>query len=451
MAKGVEELKKYVENLISFGKSKKQIAQICLNSKEYSDISDSVKTEIIEEIVFSHPNYGTIQKIMRSDIVCDISGNDASLHVLDPDYKDVMIISKQTLADLFNSKMKIKNKIYMAKFEYQPLKSHRLIKNSDGTVTYNTYDPPFWMEDYFFSNGARSIPKVSKMPKMYDKFLKHFVNGDQESYDYIVKWTANALQDRNYCILATIGTQGIGKGVLGSIFKMLFGKNNFHAGADRMFKGTFNYQIANKRMVYCDEILIKSKEEEDKLKLVVNDSIEIERKGYDAEEIQNYANFYISSNNLDAIKITADDRRFSIVDLTDKKLMTVMSKKEIESLLYPENIEKLAHYLWHYKVNSDEMLQVFKSRRTEMVRANSLKEWEEWFVFNYCADNAGKTKKWMEVKSDIQDEFPFVIGRARLQNLMQIYPECFKLKCTTEDGKQSVWVVEFKKGAMYEI
>ena len=289
------------------------------------------------------------------------------------------------------------------------------------------------------------------MPTLYDKFLKHFVNEDKESYDYIVKWTANALQDRNYCILTTIGTQGIGKGVLGSIFKMLFGKKNFHAGADRMFKGTFNYQIANKRMVYCDEILIKSKEEEDKLKLVVNDSIEIERKGYDAEEITNYANFYISSNNLDAIKITADDRRFSIVDLTDKKLMKVMNKKEIESLLYPENIKKLAHYLWHYDVNSDEMLQVFKSRRTEMVRANSLKEWEEWFVFNYCSEHAGKTKKWMDVKSDIQDEFPFNVGRTRLQNLMHIYPECFKLKCTTDGDKQSVWVIEFKKGAVYEV
>lgn len=451
MAKGIEALKKHVNNLISFGKSDKQILQALTSSKEYEDIGESTIKKVVFEVVKEHPNYGTIQKIMRSDLVTDISGTDNSVHILDPDFKDVMGVGKQTLSDLFNSKFNIKSKIYMARFEYQPLKSHRLIKNDDGTVTYNTYDPPFWMEDYFYSNGKKAIPRIYKMPKIYHAFLTHFVDGNEDSYDYIVKWLANSIQDRNYCILTTIGSQGIGKGVLGGIMKELFGKKNFHGGTDRMFKGTFNFQIANKRMVYCDEILIKSKEEEDKLKLVVNDSIEIERKGHDVEEISNFANFYISSNNLDSIKLTADDRRFSIVDLTDKKLLTVMSKKDIGHLLKHDNIRQLAYYLWHYKINSDEMLKVFKSKRTELVRANSLKEWEEWFVFNYCKDNAGKTKEWMTVKSEIQDEFPFNVGRTRLQNLMQIYPECFRIKCTTDKNKDSVWVVEFKKGAKYEI
>ena len=450
MSRGIEDLKKYVNNLIAFGKSKKEILQICAAKEDFDCLGDGLREEVVQDVIAEHPNYGIIQKIMRSDLVCDLSGADVGVYVLDPDFKDVMCIGRQVLADLFNSKMNIKSKIHMARYEYRPLDCKRLIDNKDGTVTYNTYIPPFWLEDSFYSNGKKKIPVVTELPKIYKVFLDHLVGGDSKSFDYVIKWMANAVQDRNYCILTTIGNQGIGKGVLGNIMRELFGKKNYHGGSDRMFKGTFNYQIANKRLVYCDEIGIRDKEEEDKLKLVVNDTIEIERKGHDVEEINNYANFYISSNNLDSIKLTADDRRFSIVDLTDKKLLTIMSKKEIGDLLDLDNVKQLAYFLWNYKIDKNEMLKVFKSRRTELVRANSLKEWEEWFVFTYCADNANKTKKWMDVKSDIQDEFPFNVGRARLQGLMQIYPECFKITCTNYKDEKNVWVVQIKKGAIYE-
>jgi hypothetical protein len=50
---------------------------------------------------------------------------------------------------------------------------------------------------------------------------------------------------------------------------------------------------------------------------------------------------------MDAVKLSADDRRFSIVCLTEKKLIEVMRSDEIKALTMPENIDKLARYLYY--------------------------------------------------------------------------------------------------------
>ena len=202
--------------------------------------------------------------------------------------------------------------------------------------------------------------------------------------------------------------------------------------------------MANKRLVYCDEIYIKNKEDEDKLKLVVNDNLEIEKKGIDAKEIKNYANFYVSSNNMDALNLTADDRRFSIIDLTDTKLTETMSIDEINSLLLPSNITELAKYLWHFKVDKQAMLRVFISDRTEEVRSNTLKEWEEWFIFKFCPDNSGKEYEIWEAGESVKEQFGYSvrIGRSRFQDLNKKYPDIFKVYCKSLDNNSRKWVLE---------
>jgi hypothetical protein len=216
-----------------------------------------------------------------------------------------------------------------------------------------------------------------------------------------------------------------------------------------MFKGKFNSQIMNKRLVYCDEISIRNKEDEDKLKLVVNDFIEVERKGIDAEEISNYANFYISSNNLDAIKLSGDDRRFSIINLTDIKLIEIFNDKEIKELLEQKNIDKLAQVLYYRKVDKEGMKKVFISERTRLVRESALKEWEDWFLTEYCVDNAGRSIKQKTVSDDVEDQFgskfrPSRTSFDKLRNLLPPDQRIFEIKKKSIDGKQ-VWCITFKE------
>lgn len=440
MAKGLADLKRFIIKLIKLGHSKADILSLISSKNEYSSFEDSMEF-ILNDVIAEYPNYGLTRSILRSDLIIDKKGDDNLVKILDHKYRRIDIIHIQRLQKLFDPKFDIFSRIYIAEYEYLPYDCGLLIQNDSGTYSFNTYQPPKWQEDYFYSKGQEVI-KPCKLPKIYDNFFKHLVNDHKESYDYLIKWLANGLQYRNYCILTTIGKQGIGKGVLGEIMRRLFGKHNFYQGSDRMFKGVFNSQIADKRLVYCDEISILHKEEEDRVKLVVNDFIEIEKKGIDAIEKKNYANFYVSSNNMDSISLTADDRRFSIIELTDKKLNKIMSDTQIKNLFHDDNIEKLAKFLWNFKVDREEMTNVFMSERTEEVRASSLKEWEDFFVFRFCAKNKGTSLEVFEAGEEIKNQFGFStrVGRSRLAELSKKYPDVFEVKKVREDGNQ-VWKV----------
>ncbi len=436
----IDECQRLCIKYIKFGYDEVNL-RVLLSHK--SDYDERTINNIVSDAIKSYPNYGLIQKIVRSKLVCDVNGEDQRVMVLDSAYRKISSIHRQRLGELFDAKYDFKSRIYTAEYEYKPFDPGLLLENEDGAYTYNTYVPPKWLEDWFYSDGKIEPKKEDKMPKIYHDFLMHLVGNNKRSYDYIVKWIANGLRRKNYCILATIGKQGIGKGVLGEIMRLLFGKENSYAGSDRMFKGTFNAQISNKRLVYCDEIFIKEKEDEDKLKLVVNDNIEIEKKGIDAKEIKNYANFYVSSNNMDSINLTADDRRFSIVDLTDLKLVEIMTPDHIKLLLDMENIEKLACYLWHVEVDVQEMSKVFITDRTEQVRAMGLKEWEEWFLSEYCGKHKGETIKIHDAGESIKENFGYStrVGRGRFMELQNKYPGIFNVVLRVEDDIKK-WFLE---------
>lgn len=452
MAKGVEEIKSHIKNLIRWGKNESQIKQACISY--FKDTAEDILHDIVDDVIEEYPNYSLIQKVMRSKIVCDASGEENSIILIDEERKKIDRYDRSRLKEILHPKFDFISKMYTAKFEYRPLDPGMLIKDEcDNTFIYNTYKPPFWQYDWFYSKG-KVLPKKNKqIPSTYRNFLWNLLDQDEKSYEYVVKWLANAVQDRNYCMLCTIGKQGIGKGVLGSIMAKIFGENegNFCQVKSDIFKGTFNSQLQNKRLVYLDELNIKNREEEDRLKMVINDIIEVEKKGIDAKQVKNYASYYISNNHLDSLKLTADDRRFSIVNLTNRKLIDYMTVNQIEELLADDNIKELVSYLWHYPVNKQEMLKVFVSERTELIKESGLKEWQEWFLFEYCMDNRGKVLDFKkDIKPSVQDEFGINIGRPKLQELHSMYPQYFELKNAKEKGVRT-WQIVVPEEIEHEI
>lgn len=444
MSKEIREIKNKVKNLIKWGHSKETIIDACI--KEFKTIDDLMIADIVEDVVNDYPNYGLIQKVMRSKIVCDSSGESSNLTLLDESKRRIDNYDRSRLKEIMNAKFDLVARMYTCRFEYKPLMAGMLLKDKeDGTYIYNTYKPPFWQKDWFYSNG-KDIPKNrKKLPKVYEDFFRHLVGTESDSdasYHYLIKWLANGLRRRNYCILTTIGNQGIGKGVLGAIMKAMFGESNYYEGSDKMFKSNFNSQIADRRLVYCDEISIQGREDEDRLKLVVNNTIEIEKKGIDAKAIDNFASFYISSNNMDSIKLSADDRRFSIIQLTDEKLLKFMNTEEISSLTSKDNIQELAEFLWHYKVDVEEMGVVFKSSRTQEVRLHALQKWEDWFLFDFCPNNLGR---YFEITNELNELFQLDqginIGRPKLQELEKKYSGYFKVKNIKGDQRRRTWHV----------
>mgnify|MGYP003152520442 CR=1 FL=1 len=440
----MDEVKDYIHALATWGRSVEDIEKTMLKKCPFLEVSTLRK--LIDELTSKIPSYHLKQKLSRCQIVQDIAGDDMC-YLLDPESKEVVRIKEKKITRLCEDRQEVKSvlaSIYPANFTYNPFEATRLYRqNSDWF--YNCYVPPTWYEKIFYSKGKIKVSKQETLPILYKQFFTHLVEGHSESFDYVLKWLSNALRDRNYCVLTAIGNQGIGKGVLGEIMRLLVGEKNFHTSDTRLITKDFNKQFKNKRIVFCDEIQILKVEHVNKFKALINDMIEIEGKGENAVEVKNYASIYIASNNFDSIRLTDDDRRFSIIELTDKKLIGHMSTDEIGSLIEPENIEKLAQYLWHLKVDKDQMKLPFRSSRTEEVRLAGLKDWEEWLFDDFAVDHAGEDIKLSVVSEAVESEFgsKFKPSRRALKKLQEVYPKKFTLIYKVMDNSKRSWYVKF--------
>lgn len=437
-SKLLREIESKIKLKIRFGESEAEIIRD-IQAKYEDQIGTAESKELCKEVISNYGDFRLIQKIMRSKIVQEISGRDC--YVLDTETRQAIKITRERLKEIIHPKKDICDRIYTCAFKYDPYNLRQIYEDFKGNWVYNVYRAPAWQADAFYDG----IPVVQQLelPALYRKFILHLVDNDMASFDYVLDWLANAIQRRNYCILTTIGQSGIGKGTLGEIMKGVVGAENFGETGNRILAERFNAQIKHKRIVYVDEVSIKSQKEEERLKALVNNAIEVEAKGKDAEQIDNHASFYMSSNSMDAIKIYADDRRYSIVSLTNTKLLEVMEASEIKSLTEEKNIEELAKYLFYRLVDENKMLKVFVSERTEQIRSAGLQTWHDWFLDEYAVDKAGQSVKIDEISHAISEIYNRIRpGKKAFKELESMYPEKLKVYKPTENNKQ-IWKVKF--------
>jgi hypothetical protein len=444
--KTINDLKSLIVNYIKLGYNEATIKHFCRGVVSSDFIADDALHELVEDVIADYPNFDLMQAIVSNKLVIDKDSRGDTVYIVDPLKGVITSVFKSRLSELF-TKPDFASTTYTAEFIYNPYEFKILYKK--GILWYfNEYQPSFWMHDYFYSGGDIPIKVVKELPEIYKDFLNHLVDNDQKSFNYILDWVANAIKKRNYTILTTIGNQGIGKGVLGDIIKMLVGDANFSLTDNKLVQKDFNAQLKNKRIIYLDEILIKTSSELNKFKSLINDTVEVEAKGVDAITTQNYASIYTSSNDMDAINLPGDDRRFSIVNLTDKKLKDNFNHK-IEDLLIESNIEKLGQYLWHRDVDERKMLDVFISERTATIREATLNTWQDYMITEYVYKHAGKMIPLQDVCDDIKndlDDFNFRIGRAALTKLCNKYPEKFSIiRPAAKPGKARKYYVKIPK------
>jgi len=394
------------------------------------------KESVIEKIVKEKDNgeYGLAQKILRSNLFTNMREKGQLIFMDDPFHPEIKQIEKAQLKNVLDKDGMKDLVIRPCEFVYDPFKRQRVYEGDDLISYFNNYEPPTWMVDEY--GQYKEVERVDKMPELFHRFFTHLSNGKESEYDYIIKWLANAIQDRNFCVLAAIGAPGIGKGVLGNIMLGLVGLSNFTKTDNKLISKDFNAQIRNKRLVFCDEINIKKTNHMNKFKDLVNDKIEIEGKGKDAKLDDNYASIYVASNNLDSLYIPENDRRFSVVELTNNRLDSNFTVKEIEELNEIENIEELAKYLYHLEIDKAEMLKVHRSKRLEDIKLSTLSDAQEWFLEDYAIEKRGEVIDLTIVQEAFREKEFKALSRNELAKLQERFSTIFKITFPRINGKR---------------
>lgn len=342
-----------------------------------------------------------------------------------------LVVARNALSGLLGkqlAKQLFEEAIYV-RYSYVPFQKTILDVNPvTGEFNLNNYEPPFWERAHFFQQGELPIAS-SEPPTLIKQFLMHLVDNDLQSYEYVLDWMSQSLLGRNLTILTAIGEEGVGKGTLAKLLSHLVGNSNFVKVRADVFKKSFNAPLENKRIVFIDEAALKGQEEYNRIKDVVNDEIEVEKKGIDAYTIKNYASFFLASNDNNAIQPSPGDRRFSIINMTEIKLKDSPLRGHIDELCSDANIEQFVGFLLSREIKHD-MMTPFKSKfKSEEIAAANLKDWEHYMIYEYLSDNVGQTKSLLAIGEDMRlaCNLRSRPGRLKFEKLVKRFPKLLEL------------------------
>lgn len=393
-------------------------------------------------------NGGLYRKLTSSRLIYNVDDTSDIVFVFNENEDTYDTFDMSVTNKIFPAELQplIKARTTAAKIVYEPFNKNifQPANEDHGEVfhKFNIYQHPEWRKEVVNSEESIKI-----LPELYHKFFMHIVKGDEKSYEYVLDWLSNALVSRNLTVLCAIASEeGTGKGVLGEIMRNLVGDSNFNKVRDEIFKNKFNNGLRNKRIVQLDEIKLRTDDEMNKFKDIINNSIEIEQKGKDAESLPNYASFYLSSNNIDAIKPSSSDRRFSIVEMSETKLVKVFSKQEINQLASGYLIEQVGSFLLNREIKND-MFLPFKSSQYEHVREAALAPWQEYMLEDFFHEHKGREISIKALQQELKDVvgLHYVPGRIKIQRFCKDNPDYFQWR-NKSDGSRTITCLKSKYG-----
>lgn len=194
-------------------------------------------------------------------------------------------------------------------YSYKPVTSQIIHSKGTEQIMFNTYEPPCLTE---------KSPTINEV-KIWEDFWKYLLP-EESQRNRVLQWVASLAfhPERRTCIAVLLhgASNGTGKGTLGEILMELVGRSNTAKpmNAVQSLTGRFNATLEGKVLFIVDELYeggsfklangIKAK--------ITESSLEIEPKGQEMRKIDNFCNFYATSNHLTPLWLDDKDRRWEV-------------------------------------------------------------------------------------------------------------------------------------------
>lgn len=210
----------------------------------------------------------------------------------------------------------------------------RYLKTSDASkaaiIRYDPSRPSGVYEEhgrFINTHMSPSIKTVRGDASRWLRFMDHLVTDDSDRLE-LMRWCATLIARPDirmtYGVLLISEAQGVGKGTLGEkILAELVGRNNTSFPSENsIVDSQFNSWMAHKRLAVIHEIYAgHSSKAYNKLKSMITDKMIRVNVKFSAEyDMENWLHFFACSNSKRAMRFSADDRRWLVPKITDKRL-----------------------------------------------------------------------------------------------------------------------------------
>jgi hypothetical protein len=166
--------------------------------------------------------------------------------------------------------------------------------------------------------------EAGKWPLLRKHIERVIGAGDTASGKYVLKWCAWTLQNPlspSEVALVMRGLKGSGKGVLGNLFRRIFGAHGLQISSPKHLVGNFNSHLMHCCLLFADEAFwAGDAAAEGSLKRMITEStLTVEPKGIDAFEAVNRLSIIMASNEAWVVPASVDERRFAVFDVSGER------------------------------------------------------------------------------------------------------------------------------------
>ena len=219
-------------------------------------------------------------------------------------------------------------------FGYHPLADHILYDDTQECEVVNMYRPPRLTDkDNTIDYEAALLRDKINYYKEFEDFCSYLFG---KKADFMIDWAAYQVQhaDKKLVIAPVMVSEerGIGKNLFFDIVSSIIGKHNTAVFTTERVVDTYNDYILRTHMVLVNESYIDIKDRwtrknrnhivEGIKGLITDSSQDVNPKFVIPFTAKSYVNYIFASNNLAAVPIDTNDRRFVILILTAKQQTT---------------------------------------------------------------------------------------------------------------------------------
>ena len=277
---------------------------------------------------------------------------------------------------------------------------------------------------YNFWKGLSIQPKKGDWGLYRNHIYDIIADGSKTMGDWIIAWMARIVQDpggkRPGTSIVLKGGQGAGKGIFVWFFGKIFGENYLPVSHASQVAGRFNSHLKDKILVFIDEgFWAGDKRAEGVLKSIITEPyVAIEQKGMDIIRVRNNVNLIMASNNDWVVPANIQERRFCVLDVSDKRqrdyryfnsIASQMDNGGVEAMLYDMlkmdisgiNLKQFEHTkgLWEQKIHTMQTHEIYWLER--LMDGQMLSYVEDNSAYG---DFSSSNDKWGQVKAVLQHE-----------------------------------------------
>jgi hypothetical protein len=217
-----------------------------------------------------------------------------------------------------------------------------------------------------------------------DHIRENICNGNEIYYEYLIHWMARGVQEpagAGEVAVVLRGDKGAGKGWFARTYGKLFGRHFIHIANAKHLVGNFNAHLQDCSVLYADEAFFAGdKSHESVLKmLITEDTLPVEKKGYDVESAPNFVHLIMAANDPHVIRATGDERRYFVLEVGGKKKQNADYFRAINMQMENGGFEALLYYLQSIDLTGFEVRNVPQTEALQEQKLLSMSYDEEWW------------------------------------------------------------------------